>query len=203
MRRKRREEVEQALEFSRLPARWREKSLENLEGQEELKIRINHYLDHFPEHRKRGRGLYLWSAGAGRGKTHALSAVCREIVGRYLVSCIFMTEERIYMRLRECFGDAGMSECVQRKRFQEVECLFIDDFGATKPTPWKNEVMTGILDCRLDNNRPTFFTSNFSPADYQKFLAASLPRPDRIPSRIYEMCRIVEVQGEDRRRKIS
>ena len=149
--------------------------------------------------------MYLWSPGSGRGKTHILSAVCREIMERYAVPCIFLTEDQIFRKIREAFDDPQVREYDRMRRFRTVPCLFVDDFGATKPTAWKQEVMTGLLDERLNNALPTFFTSNYSLADYQTILAHSLSfaRPERVPSRIFEMCRgfIVEVKGEDWRKK--
>lgn len=44
---KRKKEVENAIAFSHLPKRWMEKSLENLHGQEKLKVMIVQYLDNF------------------------------------------------------------------------------------------------------------------------------------------------------------
>jgi primosomal protein DnaI len=118
-----------------------------------------------------------------------------------------MTEERIFMKLREAYDNPQVNEQERFGRFLEISCLFIDDFGATKITSWKNEVMTGILDYRLSNSLPTFFTSNFSPQEYQQVVrnSGNLARPERIPSRIHEMCKdfIIEMKGEDFRQKIS
>ncbi len=202
----RKKEVEKALAFSEIPSYWKEKTLASLEGQENLILTVNRYLDGFPKFREQGIGMYLWSAGSGRGKTHVLSAVCNELIQRYLVPCIFMTEEQMYFRIREAYQNHAISEKKQYRKFMEAKCLFLDDLGATKITPWKNEVLTGILDYRLNRRLPTFFTSNFSPEGYEQNLQSSfVARPGRITSRIYEMCRgfILEVKGEDFRKKIA
>jgi primosomal protein DnaI len=204
---KRQKEIEKALEFSCIPKRWREKTLENLEGQEALKIHINQYLDNFKNFQKEGFGIYLWSHGSGRGKTHILSAMCQEIIKRYAIPCIFMTEEQMYFKIREVFDNPNIPEKERIHKFLDIPCLFLDDFGATKVTAWKAEVMTSLLDYRLGNCLPTFFTSNYSPQEYQNLIAISLSnsRPERIPSRIYEICQgfIIEVKGEDWRKKVS
>ena len=89
--------------------------------------------------------------------------------------------------------------------FNIIKCLFIDDLGATKPTSWKNEVMTGLLDYRINKELPTFFTSNYNIKEHQALMESSqiTSRPERIPSRIYEICQgfIIEVKGEDWRKK--
>lgn len=206
LKKKRQKEIEKSLKFSEIPPHWKEKTLMSLEGQENLKLTLNRYLDNFPKFREQGTGMYLWSEGSGRGKTHVLSAVCNELIQRYLVPCIFMTEEQMYFRIREAYENHAVSEKKQYRKFMETKCLFLDDLGATKITAWKNEVLTGILDYRLNHRLPTFFTSNFSLQSYELSLQnASIARPCRITSRIYEMCRgfIVEVKGEDFRRKFA
>jgi len=204
LRQKRQKEIEKSLTFSEIPPHWKEKTLASLEGQESLKLTINRYLDGFQKFREQGTGMYLWSEGSGRGKTHILSAICNELIQRYLTPCIFMTEEQMYFRIREAYDNHAISEKTQYRKFMEAKCLFLDDLGATKITPWKNEVLTGILDYRLNHRLPTFFTSNFSPESYEQSLqSSSVARPGRITSRIYEMCSkfIIEVKGEDFRKK--
>ena len=201
LRKKRQKEIDKALEFSNIPKRWKEKSLETLEGQERIKQIVNQYLDNFGKFGSEGRGLYLWSHGSGRGKTHLLSALCQEVIKRHAAPSIFMSEEQIFMKIRESFDNPDVWEQERLQRFLKIRCLFIDDLGATKVTAWKNEVLTSLLDSRLNNALPTFFTSNYSPQDYGRLVSKSLvsPRPGRIPSRIYEMCRafIIEVKGAD------
>lgn len=203
LKQKRRQEIDKALAFSNIPKRLQQKTLENLEGQEKMQQTINHYLDHFHKYRQKGRGLYLWSHGSGRGKTHILSALCREVIHRYAAPSIFMSEENIFRKIREAFDNPHIGEEQRLQRFLKIGCLFIDDLGATKITPWKIEVLTSLIDSRLNNNLPTFFTSNYSPKDYQKLISSSLTtsRAQRIPSRIHEMCRdfIIEIQGQDYR----
>lgn len=203
---KRRVEIKRAMEFSQIPKHWWKKTMLSFEGQEEIKLAVNRYLDCFQKMQEAGCGMYLWSEGSGRGKTHLLSAVCQEIIRRYAVSCIFMTEEHIFRKIRESFDDPGIGEEARIRQFLTIPCLFIDDFGATKTTAWKNEMMTAILDYRLNHALPTFFTSNFSLPSYESSLqSSSVARPGRITSRIYEMCRgfILEVKGEDFRRKLA
>ncbi len=205
LKKKRLAEIAKNLKFSELPVHWKEKTLESLEGQENLKLTVNRYLDGFQKFREQGTGMYLWSEGSGRGKTHVLSAVCNELIQRYLVPCIFLTEEQMYFRIREAYENHAVSEKKQYRKFMETKCLFLDDLGATKITAWKNEVLTGILDYRLNHRLPTFFTSNFSLQSYELSLQnASIARPCRITSRIYEMCCgfIMEIRGEDFRKKL-
>ena len=78
-------------------------------------------------------------------------------------------------------------------KFRNIHCLFIDDLGAAKITKWKLEVLTSILNFRLMNYKPTFFTSNYSLEQYQKKIAQACDRPQRIPMRIREMTDIIHM----------
>jgi DNA replication protein DnaC len=201
------QQIDKLLQDSELPLRWQQKTLDKLEGQEQLKQTIHRYVDNFSQYQKEGRGIYLWSNGSGRGKTHAISSVCKMLIYQYVVPCLFINEELLFAKLQETFSSSKKDETPLLQKFRTVKCLFLDDFGATKITAWKNEVMTGILDYRLNHSLPTFFTSNYSLHDYTKLLKNSCValRPERISSRIAEICRgfIFEVRGEDWRKKVS
>lgn len=195
LKRKRQEQIDRALKFSEIPMKWMEKIFGTIEGQEQVKQIINTYLDSFSKYQQQGRGIYLWGK-PGRGKTHFLTALCQEIIKRHLVPSIFITEEHLYRKIRETFDDPKVIESEVFKKFHNIPCLFIDDLGATKPTPWKSEVLTSLLDYRLNNNLPTFFTSNYSLGEYEQI------SHERLGSRIHEICQnfVIEIIGEDYRR---
>lgn len=204
--RRKRREVENFLAFSDLPKNWREKTLESIKQQESVKRVCQHYIENFPKMRQQGRGLYLWSQGSGRGKTHFLMALCQELIEKYTLPAIFMTEERIYQKLRECFDDKTIFESERLSTFLKVPLLCIDDLGATKASSWKNETLTAILDYRLNQKLPTCFTSNYHPDDYTRVLPVSAThRPERVASRIHALCRglIMEVKGRDWRKNAT
>lgn len=72
--------------------------------------------------------------------------------------------------------------------------LFLDDLGAGKSSEWTEEVLYRVIDHRYVNMLPCLFATNLKPGE----LAAALG--DRTASRLAEMCRVVVVGGEDRRR---
>lgn len=204
VRKKKQSKVATSIRFSNIPKKWHSKTLSSLIGQEKIKGIAQKYFDGFVDNRKKGVGMYFWSTGSGRGKTHILVSLYKRIVYRYMIPAIFITEEQIYSRIRESFDNSYITEKKQMGKFKNIPFLFIDDLGATKITAWKNEMLTAILDSRSNNYLPTFFTSNFHPDDYRKYIESfGILRPDRIPSRIYEMCKshIIQIQGEDWRRK--
>ena len=52
------------------------------------------------------------------------------------------------------------------------EVLILDDIGAEQSTPWvRDEILQVILQYRMQEDLPTFFTSNFDFEDLEKHFA--------------------------------
>lgn len=86
------------------------------------------------------------------------------------------------------------------------DILVLDDFGSERITDWGKEKLLLVLSERYDNKRCTFITSNFSPSKLAEHVTSHNvddPTGHRIVSRIMEMCKIVEVTGEDKRISIQ
>ena len=66
--------------------------------------------------------------------------------------------------------------------------LLLDDIGAENVTPWsRDEILSPILQYRMDENLPTFFTSNLTLDELEKNLATTSSGVDSLKAR-----RIVE-----------
>jgi DNA replication protein DnaC len=104
-----------------------------------------------------------------------------------------------------------------------ADVLLLDDLGAGKPSPWALETVGHILNSRYNEKRITLLTTNYldtapgptpMPAARRPQLpsgqAVSAAREDsltdrlgmRIRSRLYEMCRTVELFAPDYRREV-
>jgi DNA replication protein DnaC len=152
---------------------------------------------HFPDVKK---GLFLWG-NAGTGKTLLASIILTEIMIRRAVEGRFISISRnLFKSLQETFhegsetyGESGKIE----KELADVDILVIDDFGIQKDTEWKQETLYDLVDARYEAEKFTIFTSNNNPHKAFKDLSQG-----RILSRIKEMCRILEISGEDYRDKL-
>ena len=57
-------------------------------------------------------------------------------------------------------------------KIKQAEVLILDDIGAEQSTPWvRDEVLQVILQYRMQEDLPTFFTSNFNFEDLEKHFA--------------------------------
>lgn len=77
---------------------------------------------------------------------------------------------------------------------QRAALLVIDDLGAEKPSEWTAEKTYEIVDERYAQRRPVIVTSNVPPGKLTRHVG------ERVASRLAEMCTVVPVIGEDRRR---
>jgi len=135
----------------------------------------------------------------GTGKTYALTTILNLIASTLRDKCYpiygsiyWNTSSMILEDFRDSFNEResvmDKIEKIQSKRF-----LFIDDFGAHKVSDFAIEKLISILDYRVNNNLPTFFSTNCK-IDQMKTTFG-----DRIFSRITATSVMVEIKGKDRR----
>jgi DNA replication protein DnaC len=110
----------------------------------------------------------------------------------------------------------------------KAEILVLDDIGSSKPSPWALETVGHILNTRYNEKRVTLLTTNYLDSDglaatagagshgggsqaAQRAIGMRAPSIDdslservgrRIRSRLYEMCRTVEIFAPDYRKEI-
>ena len=86
----------------------------------------------------------------------------------------------------------------------EADVLVLDELGAAKPTDWVRDTMMQIINTRYNEKRITIFTTNYrDTAANEKSETLEDRIGTRIRSRLYEMCKTVQIDGEDYRKKLS
>ena len=86
----------------------------------------------------------------------------------------------------------------------EAKVLVLDELGANKPTEWVRDTIAHIINCRYNEEKITIFTSNYldKPAKQgEENLTDRIGM--RLRSRLFEMCREVEIQGPDFRQDVK
>ena len=158
------------------------------------------------------RGLVL-HGDVGRGKTHLLVALLRELVVSKGVRARFVEFSHLLADLKTGF-DRGQGTAALIDPLVEVDVLGIDELGKGRATEFEAMVIDEIISRRYNAMRPVLATSNFEPGEAtgrsQGNAAArqlgmeSAPTlrdrvGDRVYSRLRETCDFVPVQGDDYR----
>ena len=127
------------------------------------------------------KGLYL-TGSFGCGKTYLLSAMLNELAKKdHKVAIIYYPD--YLRRLKESFNDNTEYDSLINK-IQKVELLLIDDIGAETTTPWsRDEVLGTILQYRMQEKLPTFFTSNLSLKELETHLSVSKEGIEKVKAR--------------------
>lgn len=166
-------------------------------------------------------GLLL-IGNSGVGKTHLAVAALRELLRRGHTG-YFCEYGALLREIQNSYrSDSEVSEVKLLDPILSVEVLVIDDLGCIKPSDWVRDTIGYILNTRyvegsrdLSHPRCTIITTNYLDSGGNR--EATLPEGrkiaipkgtlderigDRMRSRLYEMCRTVEISAPDFRREM-
>jgi DNA replication protein DnaC len=163
------------------------------------------------------QGLLLMGP-CGAGKTHLAVAALKEIVERGH-SGLFYDYRELLKEIQDSYNAESQStEMGVLEPVLKIEILVLDDVGSSKPSLWALETVGHILNTRYNEKRVTILTTNFLDADATIAAApaarvAGMRAPTiedsltdrvgkRIRSRLYEMCRTIEISAPDYRKEI-
>jgi DNA replication protein DnaC len=162
-------------------------------------------------------GLLLMGP-CGVGKTHLAVAALRELMVRGHEARFYDYRELLKELQASYDPDHPVSEMAVLEPVLKAEVLLVDDIGASKPSPWALDTIGHILNKRYNDNRVTLLTTNYldraesEPAISPTPLGQKITAPreetlvdrlgQRVRSRLYEMCRTVEIFAPDYRREI-
>jgi DNA replication protein DnaC len=184
-----------------------EQSLKN------AKLSVQGFLSNYPATEK---GLLLIGP-SGVGKTHLAVAGLKELLRRGHAG-LFCDYRELLKEIQASYNPASEStEMGVLEPVRTTEVLVLDDLGASKPSDWVRDIVGIVLNARYNEKRTTIITTNYLDTPQSEGEATRLPngklvaaiREDtleqrigtRMRSRLYEMCRSVEVYAPDFRRE--
>jgi DNA replication protein DnaC len=216
--------LEKMLERCGLPPRYQKASFETFE-QKGMAAPIraacliaNRYVEEFPTDPSRG---LLFVGPVGVGKTHLAIAILRKLTLDYQTRTHFADFRDLLNKIKATFDGGTATRADVLRPAMEAEALVIDELGAARVTDWTFEVAEEIINHRYNTARATIFTTNLpnlasaaeaTPAKARGgygALVADAAREEtlgdrlgaRMFSRVQQMCRAVEVTGDDYRRR--
>jgi len=168
-------------------------------------------------------GLLLMGP-CGVGKTHLAVSAMKSIVLRGH-SGLFYDYRELLKAIQDSYNpESQATEMSVLEPVLKAEILVLDDVGSSKPSLWALETVGHVLNTRYNEKRVTLLTTNFLDSETGAGAGSSangapptrvagMRAPTiedsltervgkRIRSRLYEMCRTVEINAPDYRKEI-
>ena len=158
------------------------------------------FVEQYPTIRK---GLYLYG-DFGVGKSFMVAALAHDLSEKRGVSSTLLHYPSFVIDVKNAISDGNVKTLVDEIKLSEV--LILDDIGAEQSTAWvRDEILQVILQYRMQENLPTFFTSNFNFEDLEKHFAKGKNGNDetwearRVMERIRYLAEETRLEGVNRR----
>jgi primosomal protein DnaI len=171
----------------------------NDENRVEVMLAITDFVKRFEE---KPKGLYIYG-NFGIGKSYLMAYLANLLSKTYLQSTTMLHYPTFVVDIKNAIRDGSVKERIDEIKLAQV--LVLDDIGAEQHSPWvRDDVLQVILQYRMQENLPTFFTSNFSFDDLERHFASGKSGDEtwqakRVMERIRYLARDLHLKGNNRR----
>jgi DNA replication protein DnaC len=194
------------MEAACIPRRYNECTLQSykpVKGNGSQLLAFNYAFRLVREYPNIDRGL-LFMGTCGVGKTHLSVAILRGLFEKG-IPCLFYEFGALLKEIQNSYNTVSQtSELKVLAPVFEAEVLVLDELGVSKPTDWVRDTMMQIINTRYNDKRLTIFTTNYLD---RRCTERDETLEDRIGvrlrSRLFEMCKTVQIEGEDYRKKLD
>ena len=196
--------IKNRLKLINLPASLRKASLAQVDlddlGRLPVFEKLLAFVEQYPTIRK---GIYLYG-DFGVGKSFMVAALAHDLSEKRGVSSTLLHYPSFVIDVKNAIGDGNVKTLVDELKLSEV--LILDDIGAEQSTAWvRDEILQVILQYRMQEDLPTFFTSNFNFDDLEQHFAKGKHGNDetwearRVMERIRYLAEETRLEGVNRR----
>jgi DNA replication protein DnaC len=213
------ERAELLLRQAHIPERYENCAFENFDIRRDnqslrwAKLNAENFVKEYPT----DFGL-LFVGTTGVGKTHLAVAVLRELILRKGVECLFYDFHDLLKAIRDSYNPVSQnSELSILQPVLEVEVLLLDELASWNPSDWVKETLQHIINSRYNHKKVTLITTTLPLGESPGQREVRAPSGDVVPnveftlnqlgvtlrSRLYEMCKLVEMSSDDYRKAIK
>lgn len=212
------QQTERLLKLAHIPRRYQHCEISNFEiipGLERARMAAQSFVDRYPAEEV---GL-LMLGSIGVGKTHLAVGILQQLMRDKRIPCLFCDYRELLKSIQDSYNPTvDTTEMDILRPVMETEVLVLDELGSVKPSEWVWDTVSLVLNTRYNEKRTTIITSNLgdlpprdSGSDDLRSGAAARRAgseatlgdriTERMRSRLHEMCRVIEMQGDDFRQK--
>ncbi|MFS1663034.1 primosomal protein DnaI [Streptococcus sp. zg-JUN1979] len=188
-----------------LPRSYRDINLALVDGGDDSRLvlmpQLMDFIEHYPNVRQ---GLYLYG-DMGIGKTYMMAALAYELSKRRQVETMLLHFPSFALDVKNAISNGSVKDEIDKVKVAPV--LIIDDIGAEQSTSWvRDEVLQVILQYRMTEELPTFFTSNYSFSDLEQKWASIRGADEtwqarRVMERVRYLAKEFHLKGRNRRQE--
>ena len=177
--------------------------MKNIYLDDEARVDVLKYIQKFMKNYPKEKGIYLYGS-FGSGKSYILNALINEL-SKKGSTCVSIYYPTLLKKLKDSFSSNNISYEQVYNELETSDILLIDDIGAENNTAWsRDEVLGSLLQSRMDNNKITFFTSNFNLEELEEHLSMTTNgvekiKARRIIERIKQLSNPIALIGENKR----
>lgn len=175
--------------------------VDNLQRQALMEA-VTAFLVQVKEDLRQARGLFI-TGPFGVGKTYLLGALANALA--HLGIQVTMLHYPTFTNEMKALIGQDNQLFMTLNQIKRVPVLILDDMGAESNSAWlRDDILGIILEHRMKESLPTFFTSNFTMMELESHLAASRDASDvtkaaRIMERIRYLAQEYPLAGANRR----
>lgn len=200
----RKNKFQKNIELFDIPKELKNASMKDIDTKDKNRYPAIKWIQNFLttyEKNKHQKGLYLYG-NFGSGKTYFIAAMFSELA-RHNVHSVMVFWPDFLRDLKASFG----IDFKEKYEFvRSAPLLLIDDIGAEVTTEWgRDEIFCPLVQYRMDQKLPTFFTSNLDLKLLEEHFSCSKKGIDsvkasRIISRIEQLTDQIEMVSKNRRK---
>ena len=170
------------IELFDMPKDIENANLKDLYKDDKARLPILKYFKEFMSHYKdedKPKGIYL-NGSFGSGKTYLVAALFNELAKKGNKCALIYYPE--FLRSLKASFSTDYSD--RFDYIKKVDLLLLDDIGAENCSSWsRDEVLGPILQYRMEEHLPTFFTSNLTLEELENALAITNNGADKVKAR--------------------
>lgn len=176
------DEFKKNIELFDMPKDIENANLKDIYKDDKARLPILKYFKEFMSHYKdeeKPKGIYL-NGSFGSGKTYLIAALFNELAKKGNKCALIYYPE--FLRSLKASFSTDYSD--RFNYIKKVDLLLLDDIGAENCSSWsRDEVLGPILQYRMEEHLPTFFTSNLTLEELENALAITSSGADKVKAR--------------------